>query len=258
MADRTTMGAYLRAARRRRRIGIEKAAEDTRIRSDFLMRMESDEFDFLAPTYVRGFLKSYARYLRVDPDPLLEEFDRRVGKRTESQQVMALERQSGRDMLPARRRMSSWGVAASLAAGVLLLLAGIGLVQGDESGRPDRTSVANVPQDEETAEPSESPSETVESPSPAETVAVADGVTVEVVAVNGDCWVLAAEDGEEVDPGGATLAQGESLLLEGEEKVFIRLGLPASVELIVNGNNIGSPGGTDPVNLTFPDDIDTI
>jgi cytoskeleton protein RodZ len=258
MADRTTMGAYLRAARRRRRIGIEKAAEDTRIRSDFLMRMESDEFDFLAPTYVRGFLKSYARYLRVDPDPLLEEFDRRVGKRTESQQVMALEKHRGRDMLPTRRRMSSWGVAASLAAGVLLLLAGIGLVQGDDPGPRDRTPVAGVPKDEKTAEPSESPSATVASPSPAETVALTDDIIVEVVAVNGNCWVLAAEDGEEVNPAGETLVQGDSLTFEGEEKVFIRLGLPASVELIVNGSNIGSPGGTDPINLTFPDDIDAI
>ncbi|MGH2730893.1 MAG: helix-turn-helix domain-containing protein, partial [Actinomycetota bacterium] len=62
MPERMTMGAYLRAARRRRRVSIERAAEDTRIRAGFLMRMESDEFDFLAPAYVRGFLRSYARY----------------------------------------------------------------------------------------------------------------------------------------------------------------------------------------------------
>ena len=64
------MGAYLRAARRRRRISIDRAAEDTKIRADFLMRMESDEFDFLAPAYVRSFLKTYARFLRLDPGPL--------------------------------------------------------------------------------------------------------------------------------------------------------------------------------------------
>ena len=65
------MGAYLRAARSRRRVSIDRAAEQTRIRADFLMRMESDEFDFLAPAYVRGFLKTYARFLRVEPERLV-------------------------------------------------------------------------------------------------------------------------------------------------------------------------------------------
>ena len=51
-------------------MSIERCAEETRIRADFLMRMESDEFDFLAPAYVRGFLKSYAYFLRVKPEPL--------------------------------------------------------------------------------------------------------------------------------------------------------------------------------------------
>jgi cytoskeletal protein RodZ len=255
MSEPKTMGAYLRAARRRRRIGIEKAAEDTRIRADFLMRMESDEFDFLSPTYVRGFLKSYARYLRVDPDPLLAEFDRQSGRRAEPSQVLALERHGRKNILPARRRTSSWGMTAALAAGVLLLLAGIGVLQGDESPPGDRTPVSSIPDDD--SEPSADPSASVTStPSPTETVALTDGVTVEVVATNGDCWVLAVEDGIEVNSG-ETLAQGDSLQLEGEEKVFLRLGLPASVELIVNGQNIGSPGGTDPINLTFPDDIDS-
>src|SRR5687767_14256651 len=79
MSETPSMGAYLRAARRRRRVSIERAAEDTRIRPDYLMRMESDEFDFLSPTDVRGFLKTYSRFLQVDPDPLLQEFDRRFG-----------------------------------------------------------------------------------------------------------------------------------------------------------------------------------
>ena len=61
MDNPSSMGAYLRAARRRRRVSIERAAEETRIKADFLMRMESDEFDFLAPAYVRGFLRTYGR-----------------------------------------------------------------------------------------------------------------------------------------------------------------------------------------------------
>src|SRR3989337_168849 len=84
VTESASTGALLRTARRKRRVSIERAAEETRIRADFLMRMESDEFDFLAPAYVRGFLKTYARFLRVDPDPLLEQFDRRYGSRIDT------------------------------------------------------------------------------------------------------------------------------------------------------------------------------
>src|SRR5919112_2159746 len=84
-----TIGDFLRAARRKRRVSIERAAEETRIRADYLMRMESDEFDFLAPAYVRGFLKTYARFLRLNAEPLLEDFDRRFGSgRFETQQII--------------------------------------------------------------------------------------------------------------------------------------------------------------------------
>jgi hypothetical protein len=40
--------------------------------------------------------------------------------------------------------------------------------------------------------------------------------------------------------------------------VFLRLGYPAGVELIVNGRNIGSPGGENPIDLRFPQDLDTL
>ena len=49
MTESRTIGDFLRAARRKRRVSIERAAEETRIRADYLMRMESDEMDFLAP-----------------------------------------------------------------------------------------------------------------------------------------------------------------------------------------------------------------
>lgn len=221
------------------------------------MRMESDEFDFLAPTYVRGFLKSYARYLRVDPAPLMEEFDKRFGYgRYDTQQIMALERH-GQKARPPRKKMNSWMTASLFAAAVIVVLAVIGLTQGtgDDDGDPARNVAATTP----TPEASPSPS-TESSPTPVveETIAAEDGITVEVVAVEADCWLLAAQDGKEVIAGGETIPMGESRIYSGEEKVFLRLGAPWAVELIVNGQNIGSPGGQNPINLDFPDDLDTL
>src|SRR5687767_11855420 len=134
------MGAYLRAARRRRRVSIDRAAEQTRIRADFLMRMESDEFDFLAPAYVRGFLKNYARFLRVDPEPLLEEFDARWGGgRFDTGQLVTIDRRNKQTAPRERRHISNWTIAALVAGVLLVLFATVGLIVGpeEEQGRPD-------------------------------------------------------------------------------------------------------------------------
>jgi cytoskeleton protein RodZ len=133
------MGAHLRAARRRQRVGIERAAEETKIKADFLMRMESDEFDFLAPAYVRGFLRSYARFLGLDEEPFLEDFDRRFGTATlDTAQLVATDRSTGRGRVAREHKpLSKWAVGAAIVAGVLLLLGVVGLFapkQGRDRG----------------------------------------------------------------------------------------------------------------------------
>lgn len=259
----TTLGTYLRAARRRRRISIDRAAEDTRIRSDYLMRMESDEFDYLATTYVRGFLKSYARYLRVDPDPLLKEFDSRYGGgRADAMQAASLERHGKRSMITQRPRLSSWGVAASLAALVIIGLGVIGLAQGTDEPPSTRERTADTNdagRSDADVDDKAEPTPKASKPKPQETqLAVVDGIEVQVVATSADCWVLASEDGISPNPQGEVIPLGSSLTFTGEKKVFLRLGYPAGVELIVNGRNIGSPGGVNPIDIRFPQDLDSL
>jgi cytoskeleton protein RodZ len=66
------IGRALRNARLQRGLTIEQAAQDTRISARFLEALETEDFDSLpAPVYVRGFLRSYANYLRLDPAPML-------------------------------------------------------------------------------------------------------------------------------------------------------------------------------------------
>lgn len=251
------MGAYLRIARRKRRVGIERAAEETRIRQDYLMRMESDEFDFLAPAYVRGFLKTYARFLRVNPDPLLEEFDRRYGGRIDTSQIVALERHGMRNRPPKRRLASSWTIAAVIAASFLLILGVVGLVSGGEDDGPDRR--ADVAEDPVSptprAKPSPSPTPNKDRQDQEAVLTLKDGIKLEVIAME-DCWTLVAADGGE--PTTQTILAGQSMKFEADKELFIRLGFPQGVKLVVNGQNIGSPGGVDPVNLTLPDDVDAL
>ena len=64
----------LRSARIQRGLTIEQVAQDTRISARFLEALENESFEELpAPVYVRGFLRSYGNYLRLDPAPLVAE-----------------------------------------------------------------------------------------------------------------------------------------------------------------------------------------
>jgi cytoskeletal protein RodZ len=255
------MGAYLRAARRKRRVSIERAAEETRIRPDFLMRMESDEFDFLAPTYVRGFLRSYARYLHADPEPLMKEFDARFGTgRVDTAQIAALDRRNEKSFSFPGRKMSSWKLAAVITGAVLLILAVVGIFHDPKTDHA--TTVANVSPSalpSPVASPSVVPSGTpspAASPSDSGKIAFDNGIDLVIEASKGDCWISIQEDGRDVTgAGGRLMAQGEQATFKARKKIEMRLGYPQGVDLIVNGQNIGSPGGSRPINLVLPDDI---
>lgn len=67
------IGETLRSTREHRGLTIEQVARDTRISLRFLEALEAENFEELpAPVYVRGFLRSYANYLKIDPQPLLD------------------------------------------------------------------------------------------------------------------------------------------------------------------------------------------
>jgi len=69
------IGDRLAEARKRLGIALREASEATKIRTDYLQSMESGTFDFSLPEiYKVGFLKIYARYLKLDADKLASDF----------------------------------------------------------------------------------------------------------------------------------------------------------------------------------------
>ncbi len=69
------IGERLEEARKRKGVSIREAAEATKIRSDYLHKFESNQFDLnLADIYVRGFLRNYAHFLKLPADKILNDF----------------------------------------------------------------------------------------------------------------------------------------------------------------------------------------
>jgi len=72
-----TLGQQLKAAREAKGVSEHDAGEATNILTKTIIAMEADDFSGIAaPTYARGFIRLYARFLDLDPVPLLEAYQK--------------------------------------------------------------------------------------------------------------------------------------------------------------------------------------
>ena len=72
------IGATLRGAREAAGYSITDVAERLRLSRHLVENLEAERFDlFPVSVFLRGYLTSYARLLGIDPEPLLEAYDRR-------------------------------------------------------------------------------------------------------------------------------------------------------------------------------------
>lgn len=72
-----SLGERLQEARQRLGVTTREAADVTKIRSDFLQAMEANQFESipLGDVYKRGFTKIYAKYLRLDDEKAVADFN---------------------------------------------------------------------------------------------------------------------------------------------------------------------------------------
>jgi hypothetical protein len=112
-----TLAERLIAARERKGIDLGRAERDTRIRTAHLRALEAGDHSALpSDVYSRGFVRTYARYLELDPDDLVGLWRReRAGSRTEEVVDVGRSIHARRAIAYPRRRVT-------LSPGVLLAL----------------------------------------------------------------------------------------------------------------------------------------
>jgi cytoskeletal protein RodZ len=143
------IGERLREARMRQSLDINEVEVATKIRAKYLRALENDEFSMLpGRTYVKSFLRTYAEYLGLDAQLLVEEFRARHEPRGEGESQSFVP--PGRTRPPRERRGATggppFGPGTAVLLGVLLLLvlfAIIGLASG--GGGKGTKKASNAP-----------------------------------------------------------------------------------------------------------------
>ena len=220
---RSSPGSTLRRAREEAGTTLTHAAKGTGIWERHLHALESDRQleEFPAPAYARLYLRGYAEFLHLDPEPLLRDFDA----------LHPVVEEPIFEPLPdprGRRRVLA-GVLAVLSAVALTIIAlhqvssrpgaepaspaGVAPVTVHDSGRVPLTPIAREPR----------------------------GVRV-VLRLSQPSWVEAVSDGEVV--AAATLQPGEVVAYRAGRLLQLTLGNAGGVRLWVNGERVatGSPG----------------
>ncbi len=76
-----TVGNLLSRARRKKKLTLEQAENETKVRIKYLQAIESDNWQiFPNKVYVLGFVRRYARFLGLKEDEIVREFKREFGE----------------------------------------------------------------------------------------------------------------------------------------------------------------------------------
>lgn len=76
-----TVAEQLRAAREARNLSVPEVAEITKIRTDHIRALEESNFDvFVAPVYIRGFVRTYATLLKLDVPQVMKSLEAELGR----------------------------------------------------------------------------------------------------------------------------------------------------------------------------------
>ncbi len=235
-----SIGETLARARREAGLSITQVSQRTRIRETVIRGIENDDFspcggDF----YARGHIRSIAKIVGIDPEPLIQEYDRAHGALGQVSAAEVFE--PTRPIKIRERRPPNWSAVMALAIIAVIVYVIVRALS------PSSHPVNNAARDQfkkPSAAASAAPSH---SPSPA-TSQQRRSVVVQLAA-NEDCWVgVYAADGIEKWQG--IISAGMTRSWSFTRQVSMKIGNPGGIVLTVNGRSMNSLG-TQPVTLNF-------
>ncbi|GGP93304.1 cytoskeletal protein RodZ [Actinomadura coerulea] len=241
-----SIGETLAEERQRAGLSVTQVSLQTRIRETVVRGMEADDFSACGGNfYARGHIRSISRVIGIDPEPLVAEFDAAHGGAP--QPVSAVSAFEPEQPVAFRERRSpNWSAAMALAL-TLVVVYGIVQVVGHGGGGERRTArqVAGTPA------PSPAPAAPA-APKSSAPVAEAPRTKVEVrVEAKRATWLnVQGDQGRSLFSG--MLREGDQKSFSAKKKVRLVIGVGGSVNLTVNGKDLGSPGkGKGVQRLTF-------
>ncbi len=229
------LGDRFRTAREARGLSFSQVAEQIHIRSLYLAAIEEENWTRIgAPVYVRGFLRTYARFLGLDPEEAVAAFNSTLP----AQPPPGTAPEADEREASAPSRLGA--VAIWITSAVAVLLIAFVVYNELTMHRGQGASVA----EQATAGPAAaSPSPAGQaSPGPARSAAPAAAQAKTLALVfSAPSWLRVTVDGNVSMEG--TFPAGTSKTFHGKI-AMVRIGNAGGVELFVDGKDVGKLGNS--------------
>ncbi|HEX3670503.1 MAG TPA: RodZ domain-containing protein [Candidatus Cybelea sp.] len=226
------LGERFRAAREARGLAVSDVADQIRIRSVYLAAIEEENWSIIgAPVYIRGFLRTYARYVGIDPEEAVAAFNRTQPAGGAGQPISG--RAGGTEEEEGRRRgpLLIW-VAATVA---VLLIAFV--VYNELTMRRPAVTASASSAPPSAAAASATPSAAASTPTPLP--AGPGGPRSLALVLSAPSWLRVTVDGSVSMEG--TFPAGTSKTFHGKN-ALVRIGNAGGVEIYIDGKHVGKLG----------------
>jgi len=233
------VGTFLHQARNRRQIELSEVEAATRIRLRYLSAIENEEWDVLpGGVYTRGFIRTYASFLGLDGERLVEDYRASVERwhRTPGEQARGGDASAARATGPGRFRLP-------LAALVILAVIAVAVIAvvAIPDGGGGRGSDSPEPSSRQQARSAKQAGTQPESPRPAGR----PGVSMRLTA-SAEVWVCL------LNARGQALVDGQILEAGAEAGPFRSGSFTVSfgngeVEMKIDGREAEIPATSSPV-----------
>ncbi len=221
-----TLGQYLQDAREALGINLRDAAQQTRISIQYLKALEAEDFARLpGEVFVKGFLKNYAKFLRLDEVEVLKKYSEMSPKKPAVASAAApvaplpteeAEQKSKSEKLPLEPFI--WGAGIVIVLLIFLFTALPGRHRQEKSPATQQQPTIST--------------EITSTPVP---TAQPDKLYLEVVALE-NTWLLIRTDSSPQKK--AVLNKGESLIWSADERFLLSFGAAGALKLTLNGTDL--------------------
>lgn len=226
------VGATLRNARERRGLSLEDLSRLTKIKPGLLREIENNAFHLLpAGIFRRGFLRSYAREVGLNPELIVQCYLEEV-EGTPTMDPSPTPEMVIREIAAARsiaadeewdrpRTNAQWAAVALLVAAV----AGYTMFVPGRTGRVPRSGSSAVPA---------GPAMSAGTPAAGHVPVGTTGSVLQIDIVStGPCWLSATSNGERI--AYELLRPGDRRIIRARDGVVLRVGDPTAVAYTING-----------------------
>jgi len=238
------LGDEFRAAREARHLSLSDVSEQIHIRSVYLQSIEDEDWSAIAaPVYVRGFIRTYARFLGLDSEDAVERYNELLG---DSPAAMPGPMYIGP---PSSAGPSIWVWIAAVAALALVAFVGYSYYQFQAGQRANTTVQVSATATPSLADVTPAPASRVILTTPAASPGLATTAGSIAIRVRQDSWLRISVDGVQKVAG--IVPAGTEKLFHGKSAT-VRVGNAAGVDVVVNGKDVGILGAAgDVVERTF-------